>query len=78
MTTRLQTGNAGIQSPIQHYNHLRAKTQEESAADLAAGAITLAEHRADIDRIQDRAAYERIWQENQDRAELMRLKSLYE
>ena len=67
----------GPVSLIQKYEHLRARTEEESAADLAAGAINESEHVEDIARIRQRAEAAKAAVEKRDRAELERLKSLY-
>lgn len=64
-------------SLIQEFEHLRARTEEESAADLAAGAINEREHIEDIARIRQKAADIKAAHERRERAEFERLKALF-
>jgi hypothetical protein len=67
--TAITNGPQGIQSYIQEFKHLRAKTELESREDLECMAITAAEHMEDITKIraleEDRVARE----ESQARAQ---------
>lgn len=73
-----QAGDGPIHSYLTEYTHLQAKTEAESAEDLASGAISQEQHEANVTRIQEEQRRKAEFEERVARSQFEQLKARFE